>query len=670
MSGGEIDSSGAFTISEQAAREKLARYTLVHPSLYVLELLGVAVLGRAHYFRVTTPGGDTCFRFNGQPLSLLECQQALGQMFESSSSRRLACLGLALTAAHGLAGGDLTLTLPEGVYAFDGQAFHKQDRPGEEGVVELRVPGRYGFVGGLFRRAASLEETLQLAACAPLEVSLDGRWLSEGFKLPKSWMVGASLHWTHPSLPLHLWAGGHGPRLEEPSPGDFSAIFVLLPVEEAVRTGLTVVHQGVSYRVRDPEFNVPGVSAVVMSNALERNLSRSEILWNSTYQSLREHLLLGAQKLIWATLESPERFHPNTQACQASIQWAFDARRRQGVEHAQAASWLAVQARLSTHPTPQALADLALEQIRLNNPRKAEDYRLAAIALLLESFRRCARSRELDRHLSSWSPMLSSLVEALDESRYKASLRNFLAMVEPLRDTASPTVEQRIQRLRLQGRPAEAAALLSEWKLKPFDFSNRVPIEVLLAVPRSAEALTALLDFLGYDSVAQALAADWPRYRLLELDLLADILEYRNDERALVARQLCVQFAGGVEMRYLTSLEMCRHARAKGQMAIWIRARARASYYSLSKSMSTVDTLTAEHPLIGDILEGRACVPPDLDGFLLPVCDALGWYNDAFPYLTARLAHRLRLAGKYTAADQLLARVYTLRSMDRCLSNL
>lgn len=591
-------------------------------------------------------------------------------MFESSTSRRLGCLGLALTAAHGLAGGALSLTLSEGVFAFDGQAFYKQDGSGEEGVVELRVPGRYGFVGGLFRRAASLEETLQLAACAPLEVSLDGRWLSEGFRLPKSWLVGASLHWTHPRLPLHLWGGSYGPRREEPSPGEFSAIFVLLPVEEAARTGLTVVHQGVSYRVRDPEFNVPGVSAVVMSDELERNLSRSEILWNNTYRSLREHLLLGAQKLIWASLESPDRFHPRMQACQKSVQWAYDARCKQGVEHAQAASWLAVQARLSTHPTPQALADLAIEQLRLNNPRKAEDFRLAAIALLLENFRRLTQSRELERNLMTWVPLLGDLVKALDESERKASLRNFLAMVEPLRDLESPTVEQRIQQLRLFGRPAEAAALLPEWTVKPFDFGDRVPIEVLLAVPRSDEALTALLKLVRHDSVDQALAASWPRYRLLELDLLADILEYRNDVRALVARQLCVEFADGVEMRYLTSLEMCRHARAKGNMAAWIRARARASYYSLSKGLSGVEKLSTDHPLIRDILESRASVPPDLDGFLLPVCDALGWYSNVLPYLTARLAHRLRLAGEYVVADRMLARVYTLRSMDRYLYRL
>ena len=81
LEGGTVHSSGAFTISEQAARDKLARYTLIHPSLYVLELMAVAVLGGASKFEVTTPGGDTHFRFDGAPLSAEDCQQALGQMF-------------------------------------------------------------------------------------------------------------------------------------------------------------------------------------------------------------------------------------------------------------------------------------------------------------------------------------------------------------------------------------------------------------------------------------------------------------------------------------------------------------------------------------------------------------------------------------------------------------
>jgi hypothetical protein len=669
LAGGPVHSSGAFTISEQAAREKLARFTLVHPSLYLLELVGVAVLGGARQFEVLTQGQDTLYRFDGEPLTAQDCHNALGQMFETSSSRRLGCLGLALTTAHGLAGRDLVVGLPEGTFTFDGERFSLQSSQGTGGETEIRVPGRFGFFTSS-RRDATLEETLRLTACSAMQITLDGRQLSYGWRPDRPWTIAALWRWTNENARLKWDCSTVHPTFEEPSPGDFSAILALMPDTEAAKNGLTVVHLGVSYRVRDPEFNIPGVCAVVRADGLERNLSRSEILWNPAYLSLREQLKLAAQKLIWATLNSAYRLTTRFMACQPSVEWAFESRRQQGVESSAAASWLAIAARLRNHPTPQVLADLAIEQDRLGNPRKAEDFRLAAIERLVENFRQLGRNRNLEKNFMVWTPLLRELVDRLEDSQRKVYLKNFLALIEPRRSTDNLPVEQETQRLRLLGRTSEAVELLPQIGSGLHLFSNKIPIEVLLAVPRSKEALNELLRQVRFASVDEALSGTWPSYYRLHRALLADILEYRNDRRALKARQLCIKHASNGEMLYLTTLEMCRHARAKGSIALWIKARAAASYHLLTQSMTMIEHLTTEHPLIAGILDGKVFIPKDVDGFLLPLCDRLGYYGEVLPYLTSRLAHRLRLAGEYQVADQLLARLYTLRAMDHSLQGL
>jgi hypothetical protein len=591
-------------------------------------------------------------------------------MFESSSSRRLGCLGLGLTAAHSVAGKPLTLVLPQGTFAFDGQALIPMGQPGLEGLSEIRVPGRYGFVGSLFRRDASLEETLGLCGCAPLKIDLDGKAIPGGWRPGYFWNVGAVLHYRNDRYPLAWGSSNIKPFITRDSPGDFSALFALMPQAEASKAGLTIVHQGVSYRTQDPNFHIPGVCVAVMTDQLERNLSRSEILWNETYNQLTESLRSGAASLIGAVLESDYRFSPTMRACQPAVQWAYDQlRSRADGEDVQGASWLATEARLRTHPTPEIMISLAAEQVRLGKTRKAEDFHLAAIELVVDKFRRSARSRDLANNLPVWAPLLRELIDKLGESDRKVALREFLAMVEPGQQAEKLSVEQQIQQHRLKGESLEAVQLLAEWKERPYDFSYDVPAELWLAVPRTEEALAYLLRNEESLDLDQALSKPWPSYRKRDLELLADTLEYRDDARALRARQLRIDIAEGVEMRYLTSLEMCRHARAKGKMAYWIKARASASFLSMARGMSTVELLDKDHPLIGDILQGNAAVPQDVDALLLPLLDKLGCYGDVLPYLIGRLAHRLRLKGEYLKAEQLLARCYTLRCMDRALGN-
>ena len=84
-----------------------------------------------------------------------------------------------------------------------------------------------------------------------------------------------------------------------------------------------------------------------------------------------------------------------------------------------------------------------------------------------------------------------------------------------------------------------------------------------------------------------------------------------------------------------------------------------------------VSALQAQVPsMIADLLEDGLLSVKRLDELFLPLCDKHTRFCDAFPYLLGRLAQRLRLAGELIRADQVLARGYTLRAMERVLGNL
>ena len=191
-----------------------------------------------------------------------------------------------------------------------------------------------------------------------------------------------------------------------------------------------------------------------------------------------------------------------------------------------------------------------------------------------------------------------------------------------------------------------------------------------MAIPRSEDALNALLRVMGCADVETALAKEWPAHRLRDIDLLADILEYRHDARSLQARQIGYGLADTEELRYLYCLELCRQSRGRGRFLDWVKLRATASMLSMSKAPGTLETLQKEMPDIAEVLEGKRTLPQDLDRFLVPLYDKLSTLTPMFTYFLGRVAHRLRMAGDHAGADLLLARAYALRAMYRALGTL
>lgn len=666
--GGTVHSRGGFTISEEAAREKLARYTLVHPSLYLLELVAVAVLGGATRFEVSTPGGETHFRFDGTPLTPEDCRTAGQHLFQSSSSsRRLACLGLALSAAQSLSRQPLLLRLSGEAFQFeDGrlvEAAPAAEPESADGFTEIRVPGRFGFLEGLFRKDTSLRQTLRLCIHAPLSLTLDGEGLNESWKPEGYWATAAVLALENPNYRF-CWNGGTvKPFKTLPSPGDFSALITILPPRPGLG-GLTIIHHGVSYSSRDPELAIPGVAMAVMTNSLERNLSRSEIVWDAAYRELGRSLREAALDLVCEMANGPHRMAMRARDCRATVQWALDRFSLNDPRAARLHDWLECE-RLTQNPncTPISLTAMAAECRQRGQTRKASDLTQLALDLVIDKFRLPCYKRNLRTNLREWIPMLSEILPQLEDSPRNLDLHEFLGLLQPLYLGPSPTVEQRILRHRVLGEPQEAVKLLGQWRDTYREYGFDIAAELQLAIGRPDQALNEWLRTQRESSLQEVLAKQWPSFRLRPLEFLADILELMDHPRAIEVRKTALGLETDRDLLLPAHLELSRHCRAKGHWKDWIHYRARASFMVLREE-NKVETAASELPEIWKRLESRIGLPIDLDGYLLPLCDRIGGSN---PYLVGRLAHRLRLQGELVKADQLMARAYTLARMNSAM---
>jgi hypothetical protein len=103
---GQVESRGDFTLDIKKARDKLRRFQLLSPHLYVLELVGAAVSGGAREIEVTTTAEGIRFVMPGmKPYSRSELINLYSHLFLSQTDRkndRLRQLAICINSALGL----------------------------------------------------------------------------------------------------------------------------------------------------------------------------------------------------------------------------------------------------------------------------------------------------------------------------------------------------------------------------------------------------------------------------------------------------------------------------------------------------------------------------------------------------------------------------------------
>lgn len=669
-----MHSSGAFTISAEKAQEKLGKYSLVHPSLYVLQLVSVAVRGNAKQFQAESRDGDSLFRFDGEPLTQHDLESVMGQLFESFTSRRLRDLAIALTAAHSIAEQDIVLAVSDGTYRFDGKACHKCSEESSPKFSRLTVPGKFQFLGKFFKREANLKETLSLCSYAPMDFKVNGQTLSNSFYPYRGYTTASTLEWKNQAYPLQSGTGRRKLRLEIPCPHNFGALLYLMPGQGASETGLKVVLAGVPYSVEQKALINPCVCAVVQIKALQTDLSCANIVKNQDFKEMVERLNQQIPRLIHETVTGPDRFRKTTRTVFEGVHHQFQRIRSQGESSphwhqlCDYQRWIDAYSAFSTHEEDSKKLAKAADRT-LGSPEAAEDLRILAVESILEQFQERDYSRDL-RELMGLTDQLRWLLEELPRQPRLDAIRDFLTMCEPgAKLEKEPQDTARVAYLRVRGETQEALRL-SEGLYFPSRVNDLRPaVDLCFAVGEYDRALELLLKAVHAKSLDEALTDTFDFYRL-ELDLIADCLEYQGAPRSLEFRERAFELTYSEDLKYLRCLEIARQARGSAGLASWVRYQARVGLLWMGEARHFWDKLNRRVRRGRDIVQGKYPLPDDLDNFVLPLKDAFGHYQKLYPYLLTRIAHRLRLAGRAEEAERLLARASTINEMDRLLEEL
>ena len=84
---GQTESSGVFTITPEKALEKLRRFALPEPRLYVLNLLASAVIGEATRFDVRLESSKAVFEDDGSPIDAGQFKGLWNQLLNPTDLR-------------------------------------------------------------------------------------------------------------------------------------------------------------------------------------------------------------------------------------------------------------------------------------------------------------------------------------------------------------------------------------------------------------------------------------------------------------------------------------------------------------------------------------------------------------------------------------------------------
>ncbi|MBI3924551.1 MAG: tetratricopeptide repeat protein [Armatimonadetes bacterium] len=316
--GGILDSSGRFSLDPLKARQKMERYRLAEPSLYVLSLVASAVAGGAGSILVKTSRKEFDIRHDGSPPD----RETLEELFSKvllAGNQSLTQFELAVGLNGALAQQPEEIVVESrdetGGHRLKLSASRHLVEPLEESEEprrEVRIQIRRGrrIWGNRADEAGTLEE---VCCYCPIPISVNGR------------LINRELRWS-PSLALRVLTSDIAPPvacgepsgtpvfLREKSEVPYSAVFSVGALSRP-EPGLILVVNGIAFQGGFEGFDDCPIQAVVnlCTAGLQKDVSQAGLVRNDGYAILMASLkvemynTLAAMAERWAALDSAQK---------------------------------------------------------------------------------------------------------------------------------------------------------------------------------------------------------------------------------------------------------------------------------------------------------------------------------------------------------------------------
>lgn len=302
QSSGTLESSGHFTLNQAHAAEKLKQFRLPEARLYVLNLVASCVFGGASYIDFKADADElwviTDLRL--KDVRELEHLENLILSREPSPEKELA---LALNGCLPLKPKVLNLEVQDAKRSarldWNGKSFdyqQSQDPPGETPSLKLHIKERAGYrtlrkfsaklAGGMLPDS---EEDAIFRYCnrALIPITFNDTQANRPIILGQCRTITFS---PSPFASHHPMAEFGNPL---PSPNSSSG---LLSIGGRLAPWVTLVHNGVNFRLPEDAFETPGLRGIVYVDTLQKDLSQVQLVQDKTFQALLSDIAELAQR--------------------------------------------------------------------------------------------------------------------------------------------------------------------------------------------------------------------------------------------------------------------------------------------------------------------------------------------------------------------------------------
>ena len=291
---GGHDSQGEFTLSLEKAAEKLKKFQLTDPNLFMLNLVACAVLRGASYFSVNYSDDVLRVSFDGQLFERTELESIFYS--QEHSQRELA---VALTAAKSLEPSTL-LFESSGSLSWEEEtpSFSQASETKNAFILVEKVSRPTSFFARrpAHRANAAWEFPLQSSCMfAPLELTLNHRRLNQRKLQVRT--PAFVIHGPGAYLPELVKVGRNDSVVSELSTQhEFSAV-IGPRANEWARTWSFVVN-GVTFTRPATALPFPGLGGVVFTSKLQKNLSHSDLVEDDNFTELVKELEVRLEEFV------------------------------------------------------------------------------------------------------------------------------------------------------------------------------------------------------------------------------------------------------------------------------------------------------------------------------------------------------------------------------------